>query len=375
MLIALLVTMLGRRAEAQSAPASFGATLSSEGPATVKSSQQAAQGLVPDAPGQEAEGYQADGRIYGTVTDPRGNVVVGANVTLEAEPSKAQQAAQTDTSGSFTFPDLAAGSYRVIIAAKGFANWTGSEIALSRGQYYDVPEIVLKIAPANTNVDVTFTRYDEAEEQIKAQEQQRILAVFPNFYTSYIWHAVPMTAGQKFRLALRTSIDPVTFAVAGATAGIEQSQNYFSGYGQGGEGYAKRFGASYADDVIDTMIGSAILPSILRQDPRYFYKGTGSIPSRALYAISTVVICRGDNGRWQPNYSNVAGNLISAGISNLYYPASNRNGAAETIDNALISTAEGAATALLQEFVIKKLSRGVQQQPLPSTQPVPASSN
>ena len=79
--------------------------------------------------------------------------------------------------------------------------------------------------------------------------------------------------------------------------------------------------------MIDTFIGSAILPSILHQDPRYFYKGTGSITSRALYAISTVVICRGDNGRWQPNYSNVAGNLISAGISNLYYPASNRNGA------------------------------------------------
>ena len=222
---------------------------------------------------------------------------------------------------------------------------------------------LLKVAPANTNVEVVFTPYQQAEEQIKAQEQQRILAVFPNFYTSYVWHAAPMSPGQKFRLALRTSIDPVTFGVAGYRRVSKQWQNYFSGYGQGAEGYGKRFGATYADDVIDTFIGSAILPSILHQDPRYFYKGTGSVPSRALYAISTVVICRGDNGRWQPNYSNVAGNLISAGISNLYYPASNRNGAAETIENALISTAEGAATALLQEFVIKKLSRGVPQQP------------
>jgi Carboxypeptidase regulatory-like domain len=373
--MALLVTVLGVRAEAQTAPANFATTLSSEGAAAVNSSQQAAQGSMPDAPGQEVQGHQVDGRIYGTVTDPHGNVVAGANVTLEAESSRAQQAAQTDTSGLFTFPDLGAGNYRITIAAKGFADWARSEIALSAGQYYDLPGIVLKIAPANTNVEVTFTRYDEAEEQIKAQEQQRILAVFPNFYASYVWHAVPMTPGQKFRLALRTSVDPVTFGVAGATAGIEQSQNYFSGYGQGGEGFAKRFGAAYADDVIDTFIGSAILPSILHQDPRYFYKGTGSIPSRAFYAISTVVICRGDNGRWQPNYSNVAGNLISAGISNLYYPASNRDGATQTIGNALISTAEGAATALLQEFVIKKISRGVQQQPPPSTQAIPAKLN
>jgi hypothetical protein len=374
MLATLLCGMLGLRAHAQSDPVksalppSYGSPLVSE-----SSSQQVASSTGPDAPGQSTGGQQADGRIYGTVTDPHGNVVVGASVSLDAVPSKAQQTLLTDSSGAFTFPDLAAGTYRVTITAKGFADWVRSDIALSAGQYYDLPEIVLKVASANTNVEVVFTPYEEAEEQIKAQEQQRILAVFPNFYTSYVWHAVPMTSGQKFRLAVRTSIDPVTFGVAAATAGIEEGSDSFSGYGSGGEGYAKRFGAAYADDVIDTFIGSAILPSILHQDPRYFYKGTGSVPSRALYAISTVFICRGDNGRWQPNYSNVGGNLISAGISNLYYPASNRNGAMETIDNALISTAEGAATALLQEFVIKKLSRGVQQQPSP--QPIPAKLN
>ena len=305
-----------------------------------------------------------------------GNVVAGASVTLETKSSKARQTLLTDGSGSFTFPDLAAGTYRITIAAKGFADWTGSDIALAAGQYYDISEISLKVASANTNVAVVFTQYQEAEEQIKAQEQQRILGVFPNFYTSYVWRAAPMTSGQKFRLAVRTSIDPVTFGIAAATAGIEQGTNGFSGYGQGADGYAKRFGASYADDVIDTFIGGAILPSILRQDPRYFYKGTGSITSRALYAISTVVICRGDNGHWQPNYSNVAGNLISAGISNLYYPASNRHGAGETIDNSLINTAEGAASALLQEFLLKKISRGVQQQtPQPSAQAAPPNLN
>ncbi len=126
------------------------------------------------------------------------------------------------------------------------------------------------------------------------------------------------------------------------------------------EGYAKRFGAAYADGFIGTMIGGAILPSVLHQDPRYFYKGTGSIRSRTLYAISTVVICKGDNGRWEPNYSNVLGNLASGGISNLYYPASNR-GVQLTVDNWLIGTASGAIGALFQEFVVKKLSRGVPQ--------------
>ncbi len=234
---------------------------------------------------------------------------------------------------------------------------------MTPGRYYQLPEIVLRVAPANTNIEVVFTHYELAEEQIKLQEQQRILGVVPNFYTSYVWHAASLTSGQKFRLALRTSIDPVTFVIDAATAGIEQSQNAFSGYGQGAEGFAKRFGAAYADDAIGTMIGSAIFPSLLHQDPRYFYKGTGSIPSRALYAISTVVICRGDNGHWEPNYSNVAGNLVSAGISNLYYPASNRNGAGVTMENALISTGEGAVSALLQEFLLKKISRGVPQPP------------
>jgi hypothetical protein len=298
-----------------------------------------------------------------------GNLVAGARVTLVSETDKSQQTVLTDSAGFFRFTALPAGTFRIEITANGFAPWTGAEIVLSPGRYYDVPDIALQIPPATTDVQVVLTPYELAETQIRDQEQQRILGVVPNFYTSYVWRAAPLTPGQKFRLAARTSIDPVTFGIAAATAGIEQSLNSFSGYGQGSEGYAKRFAASYADDVVDTMIGSAVLPSILHQDPRYFYKGTGSVSSRALYAISTVVMCKGDNGHWQPNYSNVAGNLISAGISNLYYPASNRNGAGVTIENALIGTAEGAASALLQEFFFKKISRGVPQASTAQQQP------
>jgi hypothetical protein len=136
---------------------------------------------------------------------------------------------------------------------------------------------------------------------------------------------------------------------------VQQAQNHFSGYGQGAEGYAKRYGASYADLVTNTFIGGAILPSLLKQDPRYFYKGTGSVKSRALYAIANAVICKGDNGKWQANYSAILGSIAAGGISNLYYPANDR-GAGLTFENAAIGIGATAAANLLQEFVIRKLT-------------------
>jgi hypothetical protein len=143
--------------------------------------------------------------------------------------------------------------------------------------------------------------------------------------------------------------------VAGA-AGVEQAQNHFEGYGQGAEGYAKRFGAGYADTITGTFIGGAILPSLLKQDPRYFYKGQGSIESRALYAIANSVICKGDNRRWQVNYSNILGSLAAGGLSNLYYPSDDRNGAGLTFENAAIGIGSTAVANLFQEFLIRKLT-------------------
>jgi hypothetical protein len=195
-----------------------------------------------------------------------------------------------------------------------------------------------------------------AEEQIKVEEKQRVLGIVPNFYVSYIPNAVPLTSKQKFKLAARTVVDPVTFLIVAASAGVEQAQNHFIEYGQGMQGYAKRFGANYADTVSGTFIGGAILPSLLKQDPRYFYKGTGSAESRAAYAIAASVICKGDNGRWQPNYSSILGSLAAGGISNLYYPSNDRNGVGLTFTNAAIGIASNAVTNLLQEFVIKKLT-------------------
>jgi hypothetical protein len=183
-----------------------------------------------------------------------------------------------------------------------------------------------------------------------------VLGVVPHFYVSYDHHAVPLNSRQKFELAWKSTVDPISFGLTGVIAGLQQAQNDFSGYGQGAQGYAKRFGASYADFVTGTYIGGAILPSLLKQDPRYFYKGSGSKRSRVLYALANSVICKGDNGHWQANYSSILGSLAAGGISNLYYPAENRDGLELTFENALIGIGESAAVNLLQEFVIRRLT-------------------
>jgi len=230
---------------------------------------------------------------------------------------------------------------------------------LRSGESYVVPQIALAIATAVAEVRVVPSQVEVAEDEIKEEEKQRALGFIPNFYVSYIPNAAPLTPKQKFELAWKTMIDPVTFGLTGAIAGIQQSDNDLGGYGQGAEGYGKRYGAAYADSVVGTFIGSAILPSLLKQDPRYFYKGTGSKRSRVLYALANAVICKGDNGHWQVNYSGIMGSLAAGGISNLYYPNKDRNGLSLTFENALIGIGATAAANVLQEFVIKKLTPSV----------------
>jgi hypothetical protein len=303
----------------------------------------------------------SSGSILGTVVDQSGAVVAGARVSLSREDQPVNQEVLSGSDGQFSFANIAPGPFHLIITSAGFAAQTLSGV-LHAGEIYVVPQNALAVAANVTDVEVGLSREDVAEEQIEIEEKQRVLGVLPNFYVSYIPNAVPLTSKQKFKLALRTVVDPFTFVFVGGAAGIEQAENEFSGYGQGAQGYAKRFGAGYADTVTGTFIGSVILPALLKQDPRYFYKGTGSKRSRFLYAIANVVICKGDNGRWQANYSNVFGSLAAGGISNLYYPASNR-GAGLTFENFGLGIAGSAVANLLQEFVIKKLSRNVPNTP------------
>lgn len=195
----------------------------------------------------------------------------------------------------------------------------------------------------------TQSQQEQAEEQIKQQERQRILGVVPNFNTTDNQNAAPLSSGQKFRLMFRSVIDPFEFVAAAADAGLSQAQNNFAGYGQGAAGYGKRFGASYTDNFDGALWGNAILPSLLHEDPRYFRKGRGGFTRRFLHAASSAVWTRYDNGSWGPNYANVSGNIVAGGISNLYYPATDR-GVGLTFQRAFTVTAEGALGAIGVEF-------------------------
>jgi Carboxypeptidase regulatory-like domain len=297
---------------------------------------------------------QSPGTVTGTVLDRAGTPISGARVKLSRENSLDQNVV-SDDDGRFFFPGIAPGPFQLSILSDGFATQTCSG-DLQSGQNLAVPAIVLAVASVSAEVRVSLTPTEEAEAEIKDQEKQRVLGVLPNFYVTYNPTAVPLKPKQKFELAWKATVDPVNFGVTAAAAGIEQAANSFGGYGQGAQGYAKRYGAAYADSVTNIFIGSALLPSLLKQDPRYFYKGTGSVRSRVLYALANSVICKGDNGHWQPNYSGIIGGLASGGLSNLYYPAADREGGELTVQNALIGIASGAATNLLQEFVIRKLT-------------------
>jgi len=295
------------------------------------------------------------GTVTGTIVDATGAVVAAAHVTLtQADQSTSPEVSSGDK-GQFTFTNVAPGAFQLAVKAAGFAPGTSSGTLLP-GEVHTVPPIALAVATNVTDVEVALSPTQVAEEQIKDEEKQRIIGIVPNFYVTYDSHALPLNSKQKFKLATKTVIDPFTFLVVAGTAGVEQAQNHFIEYGQGVQGYGKRFGATYADTVSSTFIGGAILPSLFKQDPRYFYKGTGSTPSRFMYAIRMSVICKGDNGRWQFNYSNVLGSLAAGGISNLYYPSLDRDSAELTFENAAIGLASNAVTNVLQEFIVRRLT-------------------
>ncbi len=298
------------------------------------------------------------GRITGAVADQTGAVVAGAWVRLTSENQTPDQQVLTGDDGQFSLANIAPGPFHLTISAAGFApqSFSGN---LHAGENFTVPPLALMVAAATTELRVVPTPAEVAEDQIKDQEKQRVLGLVPNFYVSYVYNAVPLTSRQKIQLAWKTSVDPVSFALNGVIAGVQQSQNNFSAYGQGAQGYGKRYGAAYADFVSGTFIGSAILPSLLKQDPRYFYKGTGSKGSIILYALANAVICKGDNGRWQPNYSNIGGNIAASALSTLYYPANEHHSAVFAFESAAFGVGAIAATNLLQEFLIRKLIPGV----------------
>lgn len=194
-------------------------------------------------------------------------------------------------------------------------------------------------------------QHEKAEQEVKEQEHQRIGGIVPTFNMTYHSDAAPLSPGEKFRLEYHAAIDPYTFSIAAIVAGIGEAEKSNSGFGWGPEGYGKRVAAAYADNVIGNTLGNALLPSILHQDPRYYRLGHGTIHHRLLYALSTTVICKHDGtGKWEPNYSNIGGNILGGEISNLYYPDNSKSNFGQTLGNGLTVTAEGAFGSTLEEF-------------------------
>jgi hypothetical protein len=307
---------------------------------------------VPEAPVPSLPGS-----IRGVVVDREGTVCEGAHIALTeaGSPTTPAKTAISDASGRFEFNGVPVGAFTVTITAGGFSTQVVNGL-LRSGENYEAPAITMLVNAAQSDVHVSASQEEIAQAQFHQEVQQRVLGIIPNFYVSYAPNAPPLTVKQKFHLATVSLIDPITILSTGFFAGIEQANNDFKSYGQGAEGYGKRFAANYADNAIGTMIGAAILPSLLKQDPRYFYKGTGSKRSRIFYAIEMSVVCKGDNGHWEPNYSGLTASLASGSISNLYYPAADRNGLLLTFENSGIGIAESALQNLFQEFLIRKLT-------------------
>jgi hypothetical protein len=316
---------------------------------------------LPDAPDARAStlGQQTDqqrpGSISGRVIDQSGANISGVLVKLTREGQFSNAEALSDDNGQFSFSNVAPGDFHLSITSEGLASQEFSG-TISPGEVYITPLIMLNVATQVTEVRVGLSPYELADVQIKEQEKQRVLGFIPNFYVSYVPNAAPLAPKHKFELAWKSAIDPVTFVAVGALAGFDQAGDRWGAYGQGAQGYAKRFGASYANVFAGTFIGGAILPSLLKQDPRYFYKGSGTKRKRILYALASSVICKGDNGQWQPNYSSILGNLATGGISNLYYPANDRNGVALVFTTALIRIGETAIANIFQELVVPSLT-------------------
>ncbi len=309
---------------------------------------------LPDAPQPQS----GSATISGTVFDGANNVLPDAQLTLVSSSNSYTRTLQSGSDGQFVFADLPPGTYKIRVSAPGMIDYSSADIPLQSGETRILPEVTLAVSGGTTSVTVNGNKQALAEEQLHIAEKQRVAGVIPNFYSAYNWNAPPMEAKQKMKLGIRSVLDPVSFLSVAGIAGAEQYQGIFPAYGAGFEGYSKRYGAAFANHASGTLLGRAVFPSVFRQDPRYFYKGKGTIRSRAFYAIAAAVIARSDNGRWEPNYSRVMGNFSAAALSNLYYPAADRGGSLVLL-NGLASTGADAVANLVREFLLKRITSHV----------------
>ncbi|MBV8052489.1 MAG: carboxypeptidase regulatory-like domain-containing protein [Acidobacteriaceae bacterium] len=296
------------------------------------------------------------GTVLGRVLDVNEDPVANATVVLQ-RPAGDHVAAVTVDDGSFALHDLTPGiAYGISVTAPGYGEWSSS-VTVEPGEDKTLTDIKLRIVASYRAVTVTYSSKEVAAQQLKAEEHQRVLGFIPNIYVTYEAHPEPLTTGMKFHLAYKGLTHPTFFAFEGFWAGVEQA-GHITDYRQGARGYGERFGANLASGTSEALFGNAILPALLHQDPRYFYRGSGAKGSRAWHAIIAPFVCQGDNGKSQPNYSQMGGSLISASLSNTYYPDSER-GAGLVFRNFGTSMGLHVALGLAQEFLLGKFtSRG-----------------
>ncbi len=296
------------------------------------------------------------GSILGTVVDTSDDPIPGATVVLQG-PAGDRLTSVTKDDGAIAFQEATSGiAYQISVTAEGFADWSSS-VTVEPGQNKTLGEVKLRILAVQRAVTVSYSSKEVAAQQLKVEEQQRIFRFIPNLYVTYEPHPEPLSTKMKFHLAYKNLTQPAFFARVAGWAAVQQGAGT-PHWPQDAQGYGKRLGAGLADATTEDLIGNAILPSLLHQDPRYFYQGNGTKKSRAGHAILAAFVCKGDNGAWQPNYSTWGGSLIATSVSMAYYPSSDRD-AAHVFKNFGVGMGLHVAGGLAQEFILGKFtSRG-----------------
>ena len=183
-------------------------------------------------------------------------------------------------------------------------------------------------------------------------KNDRIFGVLPNYRTveNPNIRMAPLSAKGKFKLAIEDSFDPYAYVIAGAFAGLGQTKNDPKSWGEESwVPFVKRYGASFADQTSENIMTEAVVPWLLKEDPRYFRLGTGGFFKRTGYAVSRIWVTQTDAGHRTFNFSEILGAGASAGISNFYYPKENR-----TLSNNLsqwgVMVGEDTFFNLLKEY-------------------------
>ena len=236
------------RAQAQAAvrPVSYAASL--------PSAPQPAQSTQTAGSADQSASQASDGTISGTVLDTTGAVLQGVKVTLLTPTGITLQTEISGTDGQFTFSGLSPAGYQIRVSAPGMRTYTSPQINLNPGEFHFLPPIKLAIAVHTINVTVIGNKQVLSVQQVKIAEQQKIIGVIPNFYTTYDWNAPPMLAKQKFELGFRSVLDPMSFLAVAGVAGTEQYYNIFPEYGGGFPGYAKRYGTAHSAQFVNGIL-------------------------------------------------------------------------------------------------------------------------